>query len=50
MEISKYFLEIEIAYHKRKLLLSQTKYKLDLLKNTGLLGCKPASTLIKSYI
>ena len=40
----KYFLGIEIAYQKDRLLLSQRKYVLDLLEEMGLLGCKPANT------
>jgi Reverse transcriptase (RNA-dependent DNA polymerase) len=41
----KYFLRIEIAHSKEKgLFLSQRKYILDLLKETGKLGTKPAST------
>ena len=40
----KYFLGIEVAFSKRGLFISQRKYTLDLLKETGKLGCKPAST------
>jgi hypothetical protein len=41
----KYFLGIEIAYSKEKgLFLSQRKYVLDLLNETGKLGAKPANT------
>ena len=40
----RYFLGIEFAYAKGKMTLSQRKYVLDLLEETGLLGCKPEST------
>lgn len=36
-----YFLDIEFAYTKEMMVLSQRKYVLDLLQETGLLGCKP---------
>ncbi|KAF3772145.1 Retrovirus-related Pol polyprotein from transposon TNT 1-94 [Nymphaea thermarum] len=42
----KYFLGIEIARSDTTLVLSQRKYTLDLLKETGKLGCRPASTPI----
>ena len=42
----KYFLGIEVAFSNKGLLISQRKYILDLLKETGKLGCKPASTPI----
>ena len=40
----KYFLGIEVAYSKEGLSLSQHKYTLDLLQETGQLGCKPTTT------
>ena len=40
----KYFLGIEIAHSSKGLFLSQRKYTLDLLKETGKLGIKPANT------
>nr|AAP54332.2 retrotransposon protein, putative, unclassified [Oryza sativa Japonica Group] len=43
----KYFLGIEIARSPRGIVLSQRKYVLDLLSDTGMLGCRPASTLIE---
>ena len=43
----KYFLGMEIARSDRGIAISQRKYVLDLLKETGLLGCKPCSTLIE---
>ena len=47
MRKPKYFLEIEVAYQKHVLLLSQRKYALDLCEKTGLLGCKPTNTPMK---
>jgi transposase InsO family protein len=43
----KYFLGIEVARSKHGLFISQQKYTLDLLKDTGMLGCKPAETPIE---
>jgi len=44
----RYFLRIEVSYQKHGLLLSQRKYTLDILEKTGMLGCKPASTLMEA--
>ena len=40
----KFFLGIEVAYSKDGISLSQHKYVLDLLQETGQLGCKPTTT------
>ena len=42
-----YFLGIEVAYGPKGIYLSQRKYVLDLLEETGMLGCKPAVTPIE---
>lgn len=40
----KYFLGIEIARSRQRNSLSQRKYTLDLLQDTGMMDCKPTST------
>ena len=40
----KYFLGIEIARNPKGIVLSQRKYVLDLLSETGMLGCRTVST------
>jgi hypothetical protein len=42
----RYFLGIEISRGPKGMFLSQRKYILDLLKETGMLGCRPATTPI----
>lgn len=42
----KYFLGIEVLRSQRGLFISQRKYVLDLLAETGMLECKPIDTLI----
>jgi len=44
----KYFLGIEIARSPKGIVLSQRKYVMDLLSETGMLGCRPVSTPIDS--
>lgn len=42
----RYFLGIEVAQSQKGIILTQRKYVLDLLNETGILGCRPASTPI----
>ena len=50
METPKYFPEIEVAHQKHSALLSQRKYAMDLLKGTGLFGCKPTNTPMEANV
>ncbi|RVW17568.1 Retrovirus-related Pol polyprotein from transposon RE1 [Vitis vinifera] len=40
----KYFLGIEVTYSTQGIFISQQKYMIDLLAETGKIGCKPVST------
>ncbi|XP_048235711.1 uncharacterized protein LOC125371220 [Ricinus communis] len=44
----RYFLGMEVAKSKKGIVVSQLKYILDLLKETGMSGCKPSDTLIEA--
>ena len=44
LRMMKYFLGVEVMRSKQGILLSQHKYVLDLLSETGKLGVKPCST------
>lgn len=46
----RYFLGMEIARSKEGIVVSQRKYTLDLLKETGMSGCKPADTPIEANV
>ena len=46
----RYFLGMEVARSKEGLVINQRKYVLDLLKETGFLGCKPADTPMEANL
>ena len=46
----RYFLGMEVARSRKGISVSQRKYVLDLLKETGMIGCKPADTPMDSTI
>lgn len=46
----KYFLGMEFARSREGIFVNQRKYILDLLKETGLLGCKAAETPVEANI
>ena len=42
--ILKYFLDIKVAQSNSEVVISQRKYNLDILVDTGMLDCKPVNT------
>ncbi|XP_031742429.1 uncharacterized protein LOC116404355 [Cucumis sativus] len=47
LENLKYFLGMEVTRSKESISISQGKYTIDLLIETGMLGCRPADTPIE---
>lgn len=47
---AKYFLGVEISKNSSDLFLNQRKYTLDILNDTGMVGCKPANTPLPTGI
>ena len=46
----RYFLGLEITYRPGQMSICQRKYVLDLLEETGMLGCKPASSPMEQNV
>ena len=46
----KYFLGIEVAQSNSRVIISQRKYSLDILTDTGMLDCKPVDTPIEPNV
>lgn len=40
----KYFFDMEVARSRKSVVVSQRKYMMDLLKETGMSGCRPVET------
>ncbi len=46
----KYFLGMKFARSKEGIIVNQNKYVLDLLDETGMLGCKPVETPLEPNV
>jgi len=45
-----YFLGLKLARSKKGRIMNKRKYALELLKDTGLLACKPAITTVDNLV
>lgn len=43
----KYFLGMKVAMSKKRIIVFKRKYIFDLLKETGMIGCKPSDTPVE---
>ncbi|XP_050877706.1 uncharacterized mitochondrial protein AtMg00810-like [Lathyrus oleraceus] len=50
MGFMRYFLGMKVARSKNGIVVSQQKYILDLLKETGMCGCRPAVSVVSQFM